>query len=86
MKDEIDRITAILNHQKGELIGVNAMLAALARTLPPPDRERLFQAFDTEVQHAHSNLSYSQVPDEVLQGVENYSGYWQALRVETPPS
>ena len=86
MTDEIDRITATLNHQKGELIGVHSMMAAFARTLPPTDLARLLAEFDTEVAHARSTLAYSPVPDEVIAGFEGYVTMWSLIRGKPSPT
>ena len=82
MNDAIDKIITKLNEQKGELIGVNAMLAAMARTLPPHQLEQLLQEFDTELAVARSTLAYSPVPEEVIGGLENYVQMWNSIRVE----
>lgn len=82
MTIEIDRIIATLNHQKGELIGLNAMLAALARTLPHDKLARLLNEFDTEIAHARSTLAYSPVPEEVISGLEQFVTSWNAIRAE----
>jgi hypothetical protein len=80
MTNEIDRIIATLNQQKGELIGVHSMMAALARVLAPTDLSRLLAEFDTEVAHARSTLSYSPVPEEVIEGFEGYVTMWSLIR------
>ncbi len=80
MKDEIERITAALNNQKGELIGVHSMMAALVRVLSPADLARVLGEFDTEVAHARSTLAYSPVPEEVIAGFEGYVTMWRLIR------
>ncbi|MEL7937651.1 hypothetical protein [Pseudomonas delhiensis] len=82
MTDVIDKIIATMNAQKGELIGVHSMLAAVARSLPQEHLARLLSEFDNEVAHARSHLAYSSVPDEVISGLENYVRMWNAIRTE----
>ena len=82
MADEIDRIIATINHQKGELMGLNALLAAFARTLPPEQLAALLSEYDTEIAHARSTLAYSTVPEEVISGFEQSVQTWNAIRVE----
>lgn len=82
MTDEIERLIATVNEQKGSIIGINALLAAMIRTWPQDDLRRLLKEFDNEVAHARSHLAYAPIPDEVLQGLENYVSMWNAIRVE----
>lgn len=82
MTDVTEKIIATLNEQKGELIGINAMLAAMARSLPQEHLERLLAEFDTELAFARSHINNSPVPDEVISGLENYVKMWNAIRVE----
>lgn len=82
MTDVIDKIIATMNSQKGELIGVHAMLAAIARSMPQPQLQVLLDEFDTELDVARSTLAYSSVPEEVIAGLENYVKMWNAIRLE----
>jgi len=82
MTDEIDKIIAKMNEQKGELIGINAMLAAVARSLPQQHLAKLLSEFDNEIAFARSHVSNSPVPDEVIAGLENYVKMWNAIRNE----
>jgi hypothetical protein len=82
MTDVIDKIIATMNAQKGELIGVHAMLAAVARSLPQTQLRVLLDEFDTEVAVARSTLAYSPVPEEVISGLENYVKMWNVIRNE----
>lgn len=82
MTDVIDKIISKLNEQKGELIGVHAMLASIARSLPPQQLAALLQEFDTELAVARSTLAYSPVPEEVISGLERYVQMWNAIRTE----
>ncbi|MDH0300648.1 MULTISPECIES: hypothetical protein [unclassified Pseudomonas] len=82
MTEIVDKIIATLNSQKGELIGVHAMLAAVARSLPASQLQVLFDEFDTELAVARSTLAYSPVPEEVISGLENYVQMWNAIRTE----
>ncbi|MGP5464955.1 hypothetical protein ACTXNP_01135 [Pseudomonas helleri] len=82
MTELTDKIIATLNSQKGELIGVHAMLAAIARSLPQSQLQVLLEEFDTEIDVARSTLSYSPVPEEIIAGLENYVEMWNAIRLE----
>lgn len=82
MTDITDKIIAKMNEQKGELIGINALLAAMARSLPQEHLARLLEEFDTEIEFARSHVNNSPVPDEVIAGLENYVGMWNAIRNE----
>ncbi|WP_153895057.1 hypothetical protein [Pseudomonas aeruginosa] len=82
MTDVIEKIVSKLNEQKGELLGVHAMLAAVARSLPQSQLEILLDEFDTEIAVARSTLAYSPVPEEVISGLENYVQMWNAIRIE----
>ena len=82
MTDVTDRIIATMNQQKGELIGISALLAAMARSLPQEQLARLLAEFDTEIAFARSHVNNSPVPDEVIAGLENYVKMWNAIRVE----
>ncbi|MFJ9993389.1 hypothetical protein ACIQSO_21965 [Pseudomonas putida] len=82
MTEIVDKIIATLNCQKGELIGVHAMLAAMARSLPATQLQVLLDEFDTELAVARSTLAYSPVPEEVISGLENYVQAWNAIRTE----
>lgn len=82
MTEIVDKIIATLNSQKGELIGVHAMLAAMARSLPANQLQVLLDEFDTELAVARSTLAYSPVPEEVISGLENYVQMWNAIRIE----
>ena len=82
MTELTDKIIATMNAQKGELLGVHAMLAALARTLSPGQLARLLEEFDTEIAVARSTLAYAPIPEEVISGLENYVKMWNALRSE----
>lgn len=82
MTEIVDKIIATLNAQKGELIGVHAMLAAIARSLPATQLRVLLDEFDTELAVARSTLAYSPVPEEVISGLENYVQMWNAIRTE----
>ncbi|MBL7231089.1 MULTISPECIES: hypothetical protein [Pseudomonas] len=82
MTELTDKIIATMNSQKGELIGVHAMLAAIARSLPQTQLQVLLDEFDTEVAVARSTLAYSPVPEEVISGLENYVQMWNAIRLE----
>lgn len=81
MTDAIEKIVATINTQKGELIGVHAMLSAMARSLPLEHLDRLLDEFDTEIAVARSTLSYAPIPDEVITGLENYVQMWNAIRI-----
>ncbi|MBM9961299.1 hypothetical protein JTL80_36215, partial [Pseudomonas aeruginosa] len=78
----IEKIVSKLNEQKGELLGVHAMLAAVARSLPQSQLAVLLEEFDTEIAVARSTLAYSPVPEEVISGLENYVQMWNAIRIE----
>ncbi|WP_256824664.1 hypothetical protein [Pseudomonas aeruginosa] len=82
MTDVIEKIISKLNEQKGELLGVHAMLAAVARSLPQSQLAILLEEFDTEIAVARSTLAYSPVPEEVISGLENYVQMWNAIRIE----
>ncbi|HBO8835579.1 TPA: hypothetical protein L5D07_002503 [Pseudomonas aeruginosa] len=82
MTDVIEKIVSKLNEQKGELLGVHAMLAAVARSLPQSQLAILLEEFDTEIAVARSTLAYSPVPEEVISGLENYVQMWNAIRIE----
>lgn len=82
MTDVIEKIVSKLNEQKGELLGVHAMLAAVARSLPQSQLAVLLEEFDTEIAVARSTLAYSPVPEEVISGLENYVQMWNAIRIE----
>lgn len=82
MTDATDKIIAKLNEQKGELIGINAMLVAMARSLPQEHLARLLAEFDTELAFARSHVNNAPVPDEVISGLENYVQMWNAIRNE----
>ncbi len=82
MTDVIDKIIDTMNTQKGELMGINTMLTAFARSLPPEHLGRLLAEFDNELQYVRSHLNNSPIPDEVISGLENYVKMWNALRSE----
>lgn len=82
MTDAIDKIIATINAQKGELIGVHSMLAAIARSLPQTQLQVLLDEFDTELGVARSTLAYAPVPEEVISGLENYVTMWNEIRLE----
>jgi hypothetical protein len=82
MTDLTDKIIAKMNEQKGELIGISAMLVAMARSLPQEHLARLLEEFDTEIEFARSHVNNSPVPDEVIAGLENYVKMWNAIRNE----
>lgn len=82
MTDVIDKMIATMNAQKGELIGVQAMLAAMARALPQEQLAKVLDEFDTELAVARSTLAYSPVPDEVISGLESYVEMWNVIRTE----
>jgi len=82
MTELTDKIIATMNAQKGELIGVHCMLAAMARSLPQEHLARLLSEFDNELAHARSHLNNSPIPDEVISGLENYVTMWNAIRAE----
>ncbi|WP_426248428.1 hypothetical protein [Pseudomonas sp. TWR3-1-1] len=82
MTDITDKIIATINAQKGELLGVHAMLSAIARSLPQTQLQVLLEEFDTELDVARSTLAYSPVPEEVISGLENYVTMWNAIRLE----
>lgn len=81
MTELTDKIIATMNAQKGELIGLHAMMAAIARSLPKVQLQVLLDEFDTEVAVARSTLAYSPVPEEVISGLENYVQMWNAIRI-----
>lgn len=83
MSEISEKIIATLNEQKGEMVGINAMLAAMARSLPQEHLARLLAEFDTELAYARSHLGNSPVPDEVISGLENYVKMWNAIRRDT---
>lgn len=80
MNDATDKIIATMHEQKGELIGINAMLAAMARSLPQEQLAKLLSEFDTEIAFARSHVNNSPVPDEVISGLENYVKMWNTIR------
>lgn len=82
MTDATDKIIATINEQKGELIGISAMLAAVARSLPQEQLAKLLAEFDTEIAFARSHVNNSPVPDEVISGLENYVKMWNTIRNE----
>lgn len=82
MSGAIEKIIATVNSQKGELIGIHAMLSAIARSLPPQQLAVLLDEFDTELNVARSTLAYSTVPEEVIGGLESYVQMWNAIRTE----
>lgn len=82
MTEVQNKIIATMNAQKGELLGINAMLAAMARSLPHDQLETLLAEFDTEIAIARSALAYSPVPEEVIAGLENYVQMWNTVRTE----
>ncbi|MEN5029122.1 hypothetical protein [Pseudomonas sp. Ps21-P2] len=82
MTDITEKIIAKMNEQKGELIGINAMLAAMARSLPQEHLAKLLEEFDTEIEFARSHVNNSPVPDEVIAGLENYVKMWNVIRNE----
>lgn len=72
MTEEVDKLVAKLNQQKGEIIGINAMFLAITRRMPPGALAQLLRDFDSELEHAKSNLSYQPIPDEVISGLDLY--------------
>ncbi|MFO3795746.1 MAG: hypothetical protein ACK8QZ_00445 [Anaerolineales bacterium] len=82
MTELTDKIIATMNAQKGELIGINAMLASIVRVLPGDQLEQVLEEFDTELAVARSTLAYSSVPEEVISGLESYVQMWNVIRVK----
>jgi hypothetical protein len=82
MTAETDDIIARLNEQRGELIGMNAMMVSIARSLPHAQLARLLAEFDTEIAFARSHVNNSPIPDEVISGLENYVKTWNMIRTE----
>lgn len=72
MTDVTDKIIAKLNEQKGELLATQALLLGVLRSLPRDLRANAIHEFDLEIATARSTLAYSPVPDEVINGLENY--------------
>ena len=70
-----------LNQQKGESMGLQAMVVAILRSLPAEQRAQVLQEFDTEIRHARDVLAYSAVPDEVIQGLDGYVSTMNQIRV-----
>lgn len=82
MTDVIDKIIATMNAQKGELMGVQAMLMSIVRSLPQTQLQVLLDEFDIELAVARSTLAYSPVPEEVISGLEGYVQMWNVVRTE----
>ncbi len=85
MTDEFDKMVATINLQKGEIVGINTMLLAMAKCLPPALLSRLLDEFNRELEIAKSDLSYRAIPDEVISGLEDYGQMWNGFWSDTPP-
>ncbi|MBN3966288.1 hypothetical protein IMW75_13505 [Pseudomonas gregormendelii] len=81
MTDVTDKIIAKLNEQKGEIIATQALLLGMLRSLPAEVRTDAIREFDVEIATARSTLSYLPVPDEVINGLENYVKALNHIRV-----
>jgi len=81
MTDVADIIIAKLNEQKGELIATQALLLGVLRSLPLDLRADALREFDVEIATARSTLAYLPIPDEVINGLENYVKALNHLRI-----
>lgn len=81
MTDENEKIIAKLNEQKGEMIATQALLLGVLRSLPHNLRAEAIREFDVEIASARSTLAYLPVPDEVINGLENYVKALNHIRV-----
>ncbi|MEQ7920222.1 hypothetical protein ABQX22_13590 [Xanthomonas sp. WHRI 1810A] len=86
MTEKIEELVVRLHQQKGEIVGINTMLTAMARCLPPVLLARLLNEFEQELKHAKSELSYQAIPDEVISGLDDYGRMWEGFRSDTPRS
>ncbi|WP_024691608.1 hypothetical protein [Pseudomonas tremae] len=80
MTDPTEKIIDKLNGQKGELLATQALLGVL-RSLPLEVRAEAIREFDIEIATARSTLAYLPVPDEVINGLENYVKALNHIRV-----
>lgn len=81
MTDVTDKIIDKLNEQKGEIIATQALLLGVLRALPIELRAEAIREFDIEIATARSTLAYMPVPDEVINGLENYVKALNHIRV-----
>lgn len=81
MTDVNEKIIAKLNEQKGELIATQALLLGVLRSLPLDLRAEALREFDVEIATARSTLAYLPIPDEVINGLENYVKALNHLRL-----
>lgn len=72
MKNAVDRVVDKLHEQKGQLLGTQALLVGILRSLPLEQRTEAIRRFDSEIATARSELAYSTAPDEVINGLENF--------------
>lgn len=81
MTDVSEKIIAKLNEQKGEIIATQALLLGVLRSLPVDLRAEAIREFDVEIATARSTLAYLPVPDEVINGLENYVKALNHIRI-----
>ncbi|WP_122572385.1 hypothetical protein [Pseudomonas viridiflava] len=81
MTNPTEKIIDKLNEQKGELLATQALLLGVLRSLPLEVRAEAIREFDIEIATARSTLAYLPVPDEVINGLENYVKALNHIRV-----
>jgi hypothetical protein len=79
--NDLTLIIKAINEQKGEALGMQAMLNSILRAMPMPQLAATLQEFDTDVEHARVvMLNSDQANEHMLRGLEHYVAAVAGLR------
>ena len=73
MNDVIKQLLGTINAQKGEILGLDAMLLGILKSLPAEQRDVALTEFNSEIRDLRTAISSSNSDPEVSQGLENYA-------------
>jgi len=76
----IERIAAVVNDQKGELMALQCLVISLLRAMPAEMQAKALAEFDRETSIGGGVLRHSDLPKEVQEGFLRYVGHLNSLR------
>lgn len=82
MSEAIMMLFRAINTNKGQSLGVNALLLGVLKSMPAEQREKAFEEFDKEVTTLRDVIDSSGAEHEISQGLEVFIDELNQRRAE----
>ncbi len=80
----LERMAAVVNDQKGELMALQCLVISLLRAMPAEMQAKALAEFDRETVIGAGVLRHSETPKPVGEGFERYVHHLNSLRKTGP--